>query len=194
MASTTRFTLSPVRLDLARLACLAILVLTAGCGGDSDPPPQSATEIWVDGVCASVVDWKDGVEDAQSALSDPADLSANDVRDTLQGVADATNAFVADLKGMGTPDTEAGQAAADELSTLSGRLRHHAQVVSEAVEESADNLQALLAQVSTVTGAVSEMIDDSVATVESISRLDGADELESAFEDSSTCQELGVGG
>jgi hypothetical protein len=62
------------------------------------------------------------------------------------------------------------------------------------VEESADNLQALLAQVSTVTGAVSEMIDDSVATVESISRLDGADELESAFEESSTCQELGAGG
>jgi ABC-type transporter Mla subunit MlaD len=192
--ATTHSPLSPVRLDLARLACLTVLVLAAGCGGGSDPQPQSAVEIWADDVCSSVADWKDAVEDAQSALSDPADLSATDVRDTLQGVADATNAFVTDLTGIGTPDTQAGQAAADELSTLSGRLRHHADIVSEAVGESSDNLQELLAQVSTVTSAVSEMIDDSVATVESISRLDGADELESAFEESSTCQELGAGG
>ena len=52
------------------------------------------------------------------------------------------------------------------------------------------NLQELLAQVSTVSGALSTMVTDSVTAVENIRQLDGADELESAFQDSQTCQEL----
>jgi hypothetical protein len=48
----------------------------------------------------------------------------------------------------------------------------------------------VLAQVSTVTQALSTMVNNAVTAVENIRQLDGADELESAFQDSQTCQEL----
>jgi len=193
MASTAVHPFQTGRRALAGLGSVAVLALATACGG-SDAEPQSAAEVWADDVCSSVSDWKGAVEGAQATLSDPGNLSANDVKAALRSVSTATSAFVADLKGMGPPDTEAGQAAQDELSTLSGRLQQQADVVTQALNESSDNLQELLAQVSTVSGAVSRMVSESVAAVDNIRQLDGADELESAFQDSSTCQDLGAGG
>ena len=192
MARTARHPIHRGLRHLARLGPAAVLVLATGCGGFGSEQ-QSAVEAWADDVCASVSDWKGAVEDAQATLGDPVTLSADDVRNALNSVVSATTSFVNDLKGMGPPDTEAGQAAADELSILSGKLQHQADVVTQAMDESSTNLQELLAQVSTVSGAISRMVGDSVAAVENIEQLDGAAELESAFQEASACQELRAG-
>jgi type I site-specific restriction endonuclease len=189
MTSTARHPVRRGRRHLAHLGVIAVLALATGCGG-SEGDQQSATEAWADDVCSTVSDWKGAVEDAQTTLSDPANLSADDVRGALESVSTATTAFVNDLQDIGPPDTDAGEQAAAQLSTLSDQLQEQADVVTRTLNQPSANLQELLAQVSTVTNALSTMVTDSVTAVESIRQLDGADELESAFQDSRTCQNL----
>jgi type I site-specific restriction endonuclease len=177
---------------LAQLGLVAVLALATGCGG-SDGDQQTAAEVWADDVCSTVSDWKGAVEDAQTTLRDPANLSANDVRDALDSVATATSAFVADLQDIGPPGTAAGDAAQEQLSSLSDQLQQQADVVARTLNQPSENLQELLAQASAVSGALSTMVTDAVTTVENIRQLDGADELESAFQDSPSCQELRAG-
>jgi hypothetical protein len=189
MTSTARHPVSRGRRHLAHVGLIAVLALSTGCGG-SDADEQSATEAWADDVCSTVSDWTGAVKDAQATLSDPANLSADDARGALEGVSSATTAFINDLKAMGPPDTEAGEAAAAQLSTLSDQLQQQADVVTRALNQPSANLQELLAQVTTVSGALSQMVNNAVTAVENIRQLDGADELESAFQDSQTCKEL----
>jgi hypothetical protein len=178
---------------LTLVVLAAVLVVATGCAGSDGGDEQSAAEAWADDVCASVSDWTDAVQDAQTTLRDPANLSANEVTGTLKSVSTATSAFVSDLKSFGPPDTDAGQAAQAQLSTLSDQLQEQADIVTGALNQSSGNLQQLLAQVSTVSGAVASMVSDAVAAVENIRQLDGADELERAFQDSATCEELRAG-
>ena len=189
MTSTARHPVHGGRRHLAHLGLIAVLALATGCGG-SESDQQSATEAWADDVCSTVSDWKGAVEDAQTTLSDPASLSADDVRGALDSVSTATTAFVNNLQDIGPPDTEAGEQAGAQLSTLSDQLQEQADVVTRTLNQPSANLQELLAQVSTVTKALSTMVTDSVTAVENIRQLDGADELERAFQDSQTCQEL----
>jgi hypothetical protein len=191
MTSSAHHPVTGGRRHLARLALVAALALASGCGGSTSSDQQTATEAWADDVCSSVSTWMDAVEHSQSMLKASGNLRAQDIRHALEFVATATSEFVTDLKNIGPPDTEAGQAAEAELSTLSDQLQQQADVVNRALTQSSNNLQELLAQVSTVSGALSTMVTDATTAVEDIRGLDGADELESAFEDSSTCQGLG---
>lgn len=197
MTSTIRQQGRRGRRQLARLALVGALALTTGCGGSSDgeqQPQQTATEAWADDVCSSVSNWIVSVEHSQAMLGDKSNLTAGNVRHALKFVADATSAFVADLKDIGPPDTEAGQAAAQQLSTLSDELQKQSDVVTSALDQSSGNLQELLAQLSAVSGALSTMVADTTKSVNDIRQLDGAAELESAFQDSPTCQQLRAGG
>jgi uncharacterized phage infection (PIP) family protein YhgE len=172
-----------------------VLALAAGCGGsdgDQSQPQPSAAEAWADEVCSTVATWKDAVQHSKAMLSDAANLSANDARHALESAAQATRTFITDLEGIGPPDTEAGQAAAEELSTLAGQLEEQAAVVTRALDSS-DTLPQLLSEVSTVSRAFSTMVTDATTAVENIRGLDGAAELESAFQDSPTCQRLSDG-
>lgn len=197
MTSTTRRRVRGRRRHLARLALVAVLALATGCGGTDDEqqqqPQQSAAEAWADDVCSSVSTWQDAVAQSRSVLGDPADLSADDVRQALEGAATATSTLVADLEQIGPPDTEAGKAAAAELSTLSDQLRQQADLVTRALDRSSGDLQELLAQLSAVSGALSTMATDAATAIDNLSRLDGAEELQSAFRTSPTCQQLGAG-
>ena len=198
MTSTARHPAHRARRHFARLALVAALALATGCGGSAGElqpqPQQSSPEAWADDVCSTVATWKGAIEHSQLLLSDPARLSPKLVRHALDFAADATRAFITDLQKLGPPDTEAGQAAEEQLTTLSGQLQEQADVVTGTLEKSSANLQELLAQLSAVTGALSTMVTDASTAVDNIRQLDGADELESAFKDSPTCQKLSSGG
>jgi hypothetical protein len=164
----------------------------AGCGDSSDDAEdqQTSAEAWAGDVCSTAADWRAAIDDAQATLTDTGNLSADLIRETVDDVATATATLVTDLSEMGAPDTEAGDEAEARLSSLSDQLQQQEDVISGATDESAGGLQNLLAQVSTVTGAIATMLADVSAAVDDIRRLDGAQELENAFQDSSACQEL----
>ncbi|HET8959475.1 hypothetical protein [Nocardioides sp.] len=194
MTSTALHPVHVARGHLARLVVLAVLALAAGCGGSEGEqqqaePEPTAAEAWADEVCSTVTTWQAAVAHSRAMLKDAANLSANDARHALTFAADATRTFIADLKDTGAPDTEAGQAAAEQLSTLSDQLQEQAEVVARAAESS-NTLPEMLDSVSAVSQAFSTMVTDTTTAVENIRGLDGAAELESAFADSTTCQQL----
>jgi hypothetical protein len=179
---------------LATGSLLAALTLAvAACGGSSENDESSQAEAWADDVCSVVGAWRDSLVEAQSTLGDVGNLSANDVRDTFEEVDSATADLVSGLEDIGAPETDAGDEAEEELTTLSEQLREQADIVRDAVDQDGSTPSELLARVSTVTGAVSTMITDAASTVEDIRQLDGAEELQDAFESASGCQDLRPG-
>ena len=187
-------------------AVVAVLVLTAAGCGSSDESDGSASEggptqsssaaggqelsAWADDVCSSASEWMTAVDTAQATLSDRANLSANGVRSTLDSVATATDSLVTELTGLGSPDTAAGDQAQAELSALAHQLRQQQDAITGAASQSPSTARELLANVSTITGALAAMLTGVTATVESISQLDGADELKRAFKTNPNCQQL----
>ncbi|HEX5088617.1 MAG TPA: hypothetical protein VFV89_12475 [Nocardioides sp.] len=176
----------------ALFACIAITwALTAACGSSDDDADQpTKTEAWASSVCATASNWLDAVGDAQAALTDTTNLDADALRGALDDLAGATETLVTNLGKLGTPDTEAGDQAQAQLSSLSGRLEEQRAVITDATDQAAGSVQGLLAQVSTVTTAIATMLADISTTVDGIRGLQGADELEKAFQDAPACQEL----
>ena len=185
---------SRMRTRVARLGVGAVLAIAlAGCAdsGDSgESDQQSATEAWAEDVCSTVGAWTDTIADARTTLSDTANLSANAVRESFDSAAAATETFVKDLQGIGAPDTEAGEEAEQQLSTLSDELASQEAIIKDAMRQDAGTVSELRAQVSTVTGALSTMITDAQTALDNLRQLDGAAELEQAFQDAPECQDL----
>lgn len=176
---------------MAGAALLAIMAVTSACNDSADSQDQqSATEAWAGDVCSTAGNWLDAITDAQAALTDTANLSAETLRGAFDGVVTATDALITDLGDLGPPDTEAGDEAAAQVSTLSDQLDEQRAAISAAMDQDGGSVQGLLSQVSTVTGAIAAMLTDVSTAIDNLRQLQGADELEQAFQDASTCQEL----
>ena len=193
-----------VAAGLAALVVAILLLATAACGGSpssnssdgsegsegTEGSQQSQAMTWAEDVCSAASDWKNAINTAMTTLSDKANLSANGVRDAVDTVAAATDSLVADLTSLGVPDTTAGNEAQAQLTTLATQLQQQKDTITSATSQSPTSARDLLTQVSTVTGALATMLDDVTTTVDDIGQLDGAEELESAFQDAPACQQL----
>lgn len=175
------------RIVLVVFAALALVV--AGCGGSDSG--EASTEAWANDVCSAISDWTAALTATTSALANPSDLSVSSFKETVNGLADATETFVDDVRGLGRPETDAGQQAQEELTQLSDQLRTEADELRTELESGANSLTALLGKVSALTGTLSAMSNAVGTTFDDISNLDGADELESAFESAENCESLG---
>lgn len=186
---------TPRRAARRRLAVLTGLVVglavVPGCGSDDDAASEpTAAESWASDLCSSVGDWTTTMKDARSTLSEPRDLSVDEVEATFTEVRTATSTLVEDLGDLGAPDTEAGDEAGELVSSLSEDLQAQAAVVEDASNDQPQGMGEVLARVSSVTGAVAQMISDTQATVTDLGALDGAQEMEDAFADTASCQDL----
>lgn len=190
-----------VKHQLSALVFVSATVLAlSGCGSSSESPSPSSSatvgssaEAWAGQVCSAAGEWTTAIHAAEDTLSDTANLSADELRGALSDVSDATDTLVTDLGSLQPPQTEAGQQAQQDLTTLSEQLRQQEDVVKKALNDSSASLPQLLAQVSTVTGAVSAMLNDAETTVDNLRSLDAADELQQAFADAPSCQDLQLG-
>jgi hypothetical protein len=163
---------------------VAVAALAAGCGSDEPPTPAE----WADGVCSSISTWKDSLTAAVEPLTG-GDIS----KDSLQSAADdaksATDTLESDLKDLGKPDTQAGQQAQDEIDTLTTQLQTDVDTITSAAE-GASGISGVTAAVSTATTTVSTMKTQVDATITSLKQLDAKGELTTAFQQSSSCQQL----
>jgi hypothetical protein len=172
-------------------ALLATLVLVSACGDSKNGADQpSSTEAWAGDVCSTASTWLRTVSDAQASLTDTSNLNADSLRGAFDDIVGATKTLATDLGKLGAPDTQAGDEAKAQLTSLSGQLQQQQGVISDATAQAAGSVQGLLSQVSAVTAAVATMFSDIGTTVDNLRQLQGADELQKAFQDASACQEL----
>ena len=198
----------PVRLTLLVLASL--LVLTA-CSDDSTTPAGGDTgaettggddggtvegEEYAEALCTAVGDWQDTLEaksveyqEAVQQIASPEDIGA--VKDALVafagGLVDETDALIAEVEGMGTPDVEDGEEVREGLITGFTSARDLFANLEEAANDlSSTNPQEMMTSMQEMVTGLQE----------------GAQELQQAFatledsgladvgEDIAACQEL----
>ena len=144
---------------------------------------------WANRFCAALAGWEASVRVQVSrpgptpsvAGQSPAERLRGEVRARLNGVAEATDQLLSDLRATGVPTTGAGTAVESELSSLAAQLKadvSHLQAMATAPVGGLDELRAQAAEVhDVVTGALTEVQQ----SIDRITALDPSGELSSAL-------------
>jgi ABC-type transporter Mla subunit MlaD len=172
------------------LAAIVIAAAVMRLTADDD----SATTAWADSVCASLGDWRASIV----ALTDVSGgLDEETLEQKLDDAEDATAQLVSELRDLGAPDLEAGdeleqqlESTVESLESKYETLKSDAEQALGAAGTSAELLQALAslapqfqALLTSASGAVDELRGANLGA-------DAKAELERAFADAESCQEL----
>jgi ABC-type transporter Mla subunit MlaD len=173
----------------AVLVAGSLLLLAAACGGgDSGSSDTSSADEWAGDVCSAVTDWTGAISSVGTTLQEGG-VTEESVNDALDQAREATDTFAEDLRDVGKPDTEAGDEAKQTLDDLADELEQGRDDIDNAVE-GADNLQSLLAAVPTVTQTFTTLSGEVAQAFSSLQQLDAQGELEDAFSQADSCDEL----
>jgi hypothetical protein len=171
------------------VSALATALLAAGCGGDGgDGGDTSSPTEWADGLCSAITTWTGSLTSTAKSLQG-GNLSKDSLQSATDDVKDSTNTFVDDVKGLGKPDTEAGQQAKDEVDGLADDLNDGVQKMESAVDD-ASGANGVLNAVSVVSGTLQTMGRQVSSTFMQLEQLDPAGELEQGFQNADSCAEL----
>jgi len=165
----------------------------AGCGGGSGDDSSSgttSTSEWADDLCSAIVDWTDSVSSATTSLKDDG-LSKEGVQSAADDVGTATETFVDNVKGLGAPDTEAGQQAKESLDKLANNLDDDLAEIKAAANYEAMGVSGTLSAVTKISQELSTMGQQISSTFTELEQIDAKGELEDAFSQSDSCKELG---
>ncbi len=105
----------------------------------------------------------------------------------------ATNDFVDDVRGLGQPETEAGEEAKESLDQLADDIDENVAQIQSEVED-ASGVRGVVEAATAVSAALSTMGTQLSSTFAELEQLDGAAELQRAFEESDSCASLASGG
>jgi hypothetical protein len=160
---------------------------------DDDFTSVDTTE-WADSVCTSLSEWRGAI----TGLADvgEGELTREALGERLDEAGDATEDLVDDLRRLGSPDLEAGDEveqalddAAEGLQESFDSLRSDAQAALDA--DTASEFLQELAALAPQFQALLEQVQDTVVSLQSASLFGEASvELEQAFADADSCQEL----
>ena len=170
---------------------LLAVSLATGCGGDGGGRSGSSATEWADDVCSSIATWTGSISSAADSLRE-GNLTEDKLRSAVEDVKSATNDFADDVKALGPPDTDAGEQAQESLEALADDLEENTEKIDKALEDASgpsETLEALTA----VTGALSTMGSRLSSTFTELEKLDAGGELEDAFEEADSCDELTSG-
>lgn len=170
----------------------AAIVLAAGCGGDGggsgvEGGESSASE-WADDVCSTTTTWRESIQSAVDSLSD-GELTEDELRSAFDDVESATDDFADDLRGLGTPSTEAGEEAKESLDVLADDIEESVMTIKGAVDD-ASGLSEIVAAATTVSATLSALYEQMSSTFAEVGELDPQGELEAAFSEADSCDEL----
>ena len=174
------------------VAVVALATLAAGCGGKSSSSQSTSAAStsaadWANGLCSAVSTWSTSVQTTTTSLK--GNVTEDSLKSASADATKATDEFVNDLKGLGTPDTESGKKAKETLDTLAGQLKTNVQTIDKAVNEASGTSGALKA-VSTVSSTLVTVGDQVTTAFTSIQQLDTKGELDKAFRNSEECKAL----
>jgi hypothetical protein len=178
-----------MRLSALLGSLLVLVVLAAGCGGGGggSSDTQSA-EDWADGVCSSINTWTDSLRSASQSLSG-GNLSENSLTQASTDLKDATAQLKDDLSGLGKPDLSSGDQAKESIDTLSGNISDNVDKIDAAIK-AAQSGGSLVSALTTVTSTISTMGTHVQTTFSDLAELEPKGELESAFNNASSCKSL----
>jgi hypothetical protein len=192
-----------IRAVAAVLALLSVCVAAAcgGNGGDGGGGGDASAAVdpteWVEGVCASLVGWRDDIQGASEELQQSAGGSA-DLEEALSlltsfldDAVTRTDALVAEVGDAGSPDVDQGEQISADLQ---GALQEARDVLAEARDTAeglpADDPAAFASGAQELAGSIQSGLTDVGGTFDELNEKYDTPELEQAFQDSEACSEL----
>jgi hypothetical protein len=173
-------------------AAVLIAVTLAACGsGDNESSGASDVAAWADGLCGSLVTWKDSSKAAGNKLTE-GQISRAKLDEMGEEIRSADETLRDDLQELGKPPTPAATEAKAAAEGLAAELKENYEKIEEAVS-GVSGANEFLAAVSVVGASVSAMADDVAATAQALKSLRGQDEWKEAFSDSEACGKLTSG-
>ena len=119
-------------------------------------------------------------------------LGEDALTSAVDDLADATSDFVDDVRGLGAPDTEEGEQAKESLDQLADDADENLSTVQDAVDD-VSGPSGIVAAVTAISGAIATMGQQFSSTFSELQQLDPGGELETAFNEADSCDELRVG-
>ncbi len=113
------------------VVALLAAFLASGCGGDDD---ENSATAWADDVCSAITTWKDSITSTADSLKG-GNLSEDSLRSAADDVESATSDFVDDVRGLGKPDTDAGEQAKESLDQLADEADQNLSAIKSAVDD-----------------------------------------------------------
>ena len=182
-----RFVRPKVLLGISSLAVLAVLAAGCGGGGGGSSDTESAQD-WADGLCSALNTWTDSLKSAGQSLSG-GNLSKSSLESAGNDVKDATAQLKDDLNGLGKPELSSGDKAKQSVDDLSNKIQQDVDKVDGAVTD-AQSGGGIANALTTVTSTISTMGSQVQSTFSELEKLDPKGELESAFNNASSCKSL----
>jgi ABC-type transporter Mla subunit MlaD len=176
-----------MKLALAPIA-LAV-VLAAGCGGGGSSSSSPSPKDWADNLCSAITTWSTSVQTAGQSLKNGS-LSEGDLKKTTSEIKDATSKFSDDLKGLGKPDTDAGQQAKDAVDQLSTQIKDDVDKLQSAVADAGGGAKGAVAAASTIATTLSTMSTQIGSAAAKLQQADAKGELQQGFKDAPACKKL----
>jgi hypothetical protein len=168
---------------LGALAVSAMVVLAACDDG------ETASEKWAGDVCGAMASWGESISTAATDFSDG--ISRDVASEKISDAADATTEFVDELRGIGAPETDAGDEAKSAIEQLADDVESSVDTIKGEVEAlPGSGVEGLATSVDEISTELSELAVEARATLDQIRQLDPADELMEAIESNETCQGL----
>ncbi len=178
---------------MSRRATFAVVVavaafLAAGCGSSDSSSDATATATWADGLCSAITTWTSSLSSIGDSLKG-GNLSKDSLSSAVDDAKSATETFTSDLDSLGKPDTDAGQQAKDAVDQLSADLKADMTKIEDAVD-GASGVSGILDAVTVISSTLQTAGNQVTSTITSLEDIDAKGELESAFKQSSSCNDL----
>lgn len=177
-----------MKLALVPIALAALLV--AGCGGSSSSSSEPSPKDWADGLCSAITTWSDSVKTAGESLKS-GNLSEGDLKKSSSEIKSATNEFADDLKGLGKPNTDAGQQAKDAIDKLATQINEDVDTLQKAVNDAVGKgTKGAVSAASSIATSLSTMSTQIASAASKLQQADAKGEIEQGFRDAPACKKL----
>jgi hypothetical protein len=180
---------------IAAIVVVIVVIVAAvviARGKDDSGNPDAAA--WADSVCTSISDWRSSI----SSLADVsgATLTKESLQQRLDDADAATQQLITELKDLGAPDLEAGDQLKQQLDSDADNLQSSYDSLKSAAQEALDadsttSFLTALADLATPFQALANQINTTIQDLQNANVGDDAKaELQQAFDDSPSCQQL----
>jgi len=174
---------------LALVALVLLVAAAVGCGSDKNSSGGDAQASWTNGLCTSVVSWRDSVKSAGAEVTG-GQLSKATLESAASTISDATTKLEDDLRSLGKPPTQVSKEARATATQLADDLKNNADQIKTAVA-GVSNATEALAAAPAIGAALSAMTDDISSAGDNLRKLEKEDDAwKQAFEGSEACQNL----
>ena len=175
---------------LAALAAVFVAVLLAsGCGGGSSSSSGTKpAEDWANSVCGAITNWTSSVRKTGNELRG-GNVNKDSLNNAVNEFETSTKQLSQDLKGLGRPDTDAGQKAQASVEKLANEIQTDADKIKSEIK-GASSLTGLQKALANVGATLQHMGAQVTSTFQELGSLDAKGELESAFKKADKCSGL----